>query len=93
MGIRRAAGSHLEQGIRPVLQAEVESALLDLHHRAVLPEAPTVERGEPEIGGGAALAADKYRGLRELLAGYGSCVVAYSGGVDSVFLAQVAHEV
>ena len=39
------------------------------------------------------LTADKYRGLRELLAGYGSCVVAYSGGVDSVFLAQVAHEV
>ena len=39
------------------------------------------------------LTADKYRGLRELLASYGSCVVAYSGGVDSVFLAQVAHEV
>ena len=35
----------------------------------------------------------KHRALRELLAGYGSCVVAYSGGVDSVFLAQVAHQV
>lgn len=31
--------------------------------------------------------------LRELLKGYGSCLVAYSGGVDSVFLAKVAHEV
>ncbi len=31
--------------------------------------------------------------LRELLAGYGSCLVAYSGGVDSVFLARVAWEV
>jgi len=27
-----------------------------------------------------------------LLKSYGSCLVAYSGGVDSVFLAQVAHE-
>ena len=35
----------------------------------------------------------KYEKLRSLLAGYGSCVVAYSGGVDSVFLAWVAHDV
>ena len=31
--------------------------------------------------------------LRELLRNYDSCLVAYSGGVDSVFLAKVAHEV
>ena len=35
----------------------------------------------------------KLEKLRELLKGYGSCVVAYSGGVDSVFLARVAHDV
>jgi len=35
----------------------------------------------------------KLEKLRTLLKSYGSCVVAYSGGVDSVFLARVAHEV
>ena len=30
--------------------------------------------------------------LRELICSYGSCLVAYSGGVDSVFLAYVAHQ-
>jgi uncharacterized protein len=31
--------------------------------------------------------------LKDLLRSCGSCVVAYSGGVDSVFLARVAHDV
>lgn len=31
--------------------------------------------------------------LQEILRGYKSCLVAYSGGVDSVLLAYVAHEV
>ena len=35
----------------------------------------------------------KLEKLRTLLQGYGSCLVAYSGGVDSVFLARVAHDV
>ncbi|HEX7569974.1 MAG TPA: ATP-dependent sacrificial sulfur transferase LarE [Verrucomicrobiae bacterium] len=35
----------------------------------------------------------KLEKLRTLLKSYGSCLVAYSGGVDSVFLARVAHEV
>ena len=35
----------------------------------------------------------KLEKLRTLLQGYGSCLVAYSGGVDSVFLSRVAHEV
>jgi len=35
----------------------------------------------------------KLRKLRSLLKGYGSCLVAYSGGGDSVFLARVAHDV
>jgi len=38
------------------------------------------------------VSADKLEKLRQTLRGYGSCLLAYSGGVDSVFLARVAHE-
>ncbi len=39
-----------------------------------------------------AVSLSKLEKLRELLRSYGSCLVAYSGGVDSVFLARVARE-
>jgi uncharacterized protein len=39
------------------------------------------------------VASEKYERLRALLRSYGSCLVAYSGGVDSVFLAYVARQV
>jgi uncharacterized protein len=35
----------------------------------------------------------KFEKLKSLLKSCGSCLVAYSGGVDSVFLARVAHDV
>jgi uncharacterized protein len=38
-------------------------------------------------------ALDKEERLKKLLAGYGSLAIAYSGGVDSTYLAAVAHEV
>ena len=40
-----------------------------------------------------AVVSERYERLRGLLRSYGSCLVAYSGGVDSAFLAYVAHEV
>jgi uncharacterized protein len=39
------------------------------------------------------VAASKLEQLRTILRDYGSCLVAYSGGVDSMLLAHVAHEV
>lgn len=39
------------------------------------------------------MTSEKYQKLRTLIESYGSCLVAYSGGVDSVFLAFVAHDV
>ncbi len=52
----------------------------------------TLDRGRVRwhFGG---VVSEKFNRLRELLQGYGSCLVAYSGGVDSVFLARVAHDV
>ncbi|MED5382250.1 MAG: hypothetical protein VYC47_06730 [Verrucomicrobiota bacterium] len=38
------------------------------------------------------MADEKLNRLRDILRGYESCLVAYSGGVDSVLLAHVAHE-
>ena len=39
------------------------------------------------------MVSEKYNQLQACLRSYGSCLVAYSGGVDSAFLAYVAHQV
>jgi uncharacterized protein len=39
------------------------------------------------------VSANKLEQLRELIGSFGSCLVAYSGGVDSVFLARVTRDV
>lgn len=39
------------------------------------------------------MSSNKLEQLQDLLRSYGSCLVAYSGGVDSAFLAYVAHRV
>ena len=38
------------------------------------------------------MALEKLQQLRDLIRSYGSCLVAYSGGVDSALLALVAHQ-
>lgn len=39
------------------------------------------------------MSVEKLSQLRAILSGFRSCIVAYSGGVDSVFLARIASEV
>lgn len=36
---------------------------------------------------------DKYQKLQDIIAGYGSLVIAYSGGIDSALLVKVANDV
>src|SRR5436190_18410054 len=43
--------------------------------------------------GATATLADKHDRLREVIAGYGSALVCFSGGVDSTLLLRVAHDV
>jgi pyridinium-3,5-biscarboxylic acid mononucleotide sulfurtransferase len=42
---------------------------------------------------GFVVSGNKLEQLRELIGSFGSCLVAYSGGVDSVFLARVTRDV
>ena len=53
-----------------------------------LPRCSTLRRGRGILG----CTVSKLDKLKSLVRSYGSCLVAYSGGVDSVLLAYVAHQ-
>ncbi len=57
-----------------------------------LPESGPARQDPPRVAF-CGVILNKLDQLRDLLRSYGSCLVAYSGGVDSVFLAKVAWEV
>lgn len=48
---------------------------------------------EASSGGSAIPRHEKLQRLQSIIGGYGSLIVAYSGGVDSAYLMSVAHEV
>jgi uncharacterized protein len=55
------------------------------------PGRPVLDKRPNQWQSGAVLT-EKLDKLRDLFRSYGSCLVAYSGGVDSVFLARVARD-
>lgn len=53
----------------------------------------TVLLREISVTGCGSLIGDKYQKLQEIIKGYGSVLVAFSGGTDSTFLASVCRDV
>jgi PP-loop superfamily ATP-utilizing enzyme len=54
---------------------------------------PAASPPSPGAGPFTGALAEKHARLREVIGGYGSALVCFSGGVDSALLLRVAHEV